>query len=269
VIHSLSSSPPSGQEGHRPGRTTICGSNRTVASERVTEESLPKQKKQSEGNGTWDYDKYQFTSMVIAFFDLLWTDTAERITRIMQDRRRFTETPSGDSMLGYQSQLLARRTDMNLSGRSCFTSAAVALAASIERQQTRRSIVQGSLLARKHAFAIRSRRCLFATIMSGNDPSIRSAKIVAANHTGGMPSYKRASCPSDDNARSSNTQTLGAAPLPPASSISAGVQPADLTQHLILTKSQTDAFFPEEQPIREHSQLNIVHPVLPYRRENY
>ncbi|TWT67151.1 cytochrome c oxidase subunit II [Allorhodopirellula solitaria] len=53
-----------------PGRYNYLWFQATIASEKVSDEELAKAKKQSEGGGTWDYDKYQFTPDGYRFYDL-------------------------------------------------------------------------------------------------------------------------------------------------------------------------------------------------------
>ncbi|TWU15446.1 cytochrome c oxidase subunit II [Allorhodopirellula heiligendammensis] len=53
-----------------PGRYNYLWFKPIVASEKVSDEELAKAKKQSEGGGVWDYDKYQFTPEGYRFYDL-------------------------------------------------------------------------------------------------------------------------------------------------------------------------------------------------------
>ncbi len=53
-----------------PGRYNYLWFKAIVASEKVSDEELAKATKQSEGSGTWDYDKYQFTPEGYRFYDL-------------------------------------------------------------------------------------------------------------------------------------------------------------------------------------------------------
>lgn len=53
-----------------PGRYNYLWFQAIIASEKVSDEELAKAVKQSEGSGTWDYDKYQFTPEGYRFFDL-------------------------------------------------------------------------------------------------------------------------------------------------------------------------------------------------------
>jgi len=84
VIHSLFVPAFRAKKDIVPGRYNYMWFKPTVASERVTEEELAKAKKQSEGNGTWDYDKYQFTSDGYRFFDLYCTEYCGKNHSIMQ-----------------------------------------------------------------------------------------------------------------------------------------------------------------------------------------
>lgn len=53
-----------------PGRYNYLWFQAIIPSEKVSDEVLAKAKKESEGGGTWDYDKYQFTPDGYTFFDL-------------------------------------------------------------------------------------------------------------------------------------------------------------------------------------------------------
>jgi cytochrome c oxidase subunit 2 len=84
VIHSLFIPAFRAKKDIVPGRVNYMWFKPTVASTKVSDAELAKAKKQSEGSGTWDYNKYQFTADGYSFFDLYCTEYCGKDHSIMQ-----------------------------------------------------------------------------------------------------------------------------------------------------------------------------------------